>query len=211
MGITHIAQLDHASRLESLHCKGTEGTVMSTEGAHDGSRNGGRVHARLETMRHGDECPVGDDSVDTLHSLSILLDDEILSTSSIEELDVGQLENLAQDRRSEQSSVLDDDVSSFVFVRAIDLVEQRMCRLAYHHGRHQLTAEPAATAGSDTGFEQGDAQVRSCFCESVAARQTSRASAEDDDVAHGGIHHILVVAAHRYKSRPAIFPSLLLL
>lgn len=176
----------------------------------DGSRHRLRVHARLEAVGKRDKGVVCHDTVDARDTVGVLLDDEVLCAGSIEQLDVGEGQRLREDRRGEESSVLDDDVRSFVLVRHLELVEDLVRRLADDHGRHELATEPSATARGDRSLEDGNAQVGPGLAELVGTRQSSRSSANDDDIRDGclrGVRSTLQPSRNLDTCSPAFIMS----
>lgn len=152
-------------------------------------------------MRHGDKGPVGDDAINPLSARMVLLDDQVLAARGVEELHIIHREQLGHKGRREQSSVLDDDVASFIIERNADLNEQVVCRLADHHAAHQLATQPGTATGSHAGFQNGDAQIGTLLSQRVGARESGRARANDDDVRNSGVHHVGHVArSHSARS-----------
>lgn len=128
----------------------------------DGCVDGVGVHAGVVIVMEGDEGPVRCDLLalpsklqgeqksltnDTGNTNTILgrTCDEVLNTSGIKELDVGELEDLRKDSRGEKSGMLDNDIVAFIIVRYADLTEESISRLAHDHGRKELAAEPSTS------------------------------------------------------------------
>lgn len=66
------------------------------------SVDGVRIHARLVVVVHADQGPVRNHSSNADRTISCRASDKILDGSSIEELDVGEREDLGQKRGSEE-------------------------------------------------------------------------------------------------------------
>lgn len=118
---------------------------------------------------HGDQGPVCDDTSNA-NSAGVLPGrsrscDQVLNRSSVEELDVGELEHLAQKCRCEQRRMLDGDPVAIIFVRNTDLVKEQLSGLAHDHSTEELATEPRTASRSDTGFDDGDLEVRTLGCE----------------------------------------------
>ena len=108
--------------------------------------------------------------------------DQILNRRSVEQLDVGELEHLAQQRRREQRSVLDSDPVAVVLVRNAQLVEEQVRRLAHDHGAEELAAQPRAATGRNARFDDGDLKVWARGSERVGGAEAAGPGADDDDV-----------------------------
>lgn len=148
---------------------------------------------------HGDQGPVGDDTSNA-HSIGVLLGgsragDQVLDGGSVEELDVGELEHLAQESGCKQRSVLDGDPVTIVLVRDAQLVEEELSRLAHDHGAEELATEPRATTRSDASFDDGDLEVRTLGCEHESSGETTRSGTNNDNVRLGVGVEVLEVAS----------------
>jgi hypothetical protein len=150
---------------------------------------------------HRDQGPVRDHTRDA-HSIRVLCGrgrtgDEVFDSRGVEELDVGELQHLAQQRRREECSMLHDNEVALVLVRHTDLVQKELCRLAHHHGTKELPAEPGTTAGGHAGFDHGDLEIGALARERVSCAETARACANDDDVGLGvGVQVVEVATRH---------------
>jgi hypothetical protein len=89
--------------------------------------------------------------------------------------------------------VLDDHVVLGLVVRHAQLVQEQVRRLAHHHGREQLPAQPRAAARRHRLLHDGDAHG-GVLGELVRAGQPRGAGAHDDDVGVGVGDHVRHVA-----------------
>lgn len=122
--------LDQSNLLKTLDTGGTHGTIMASRRDNNLSLNDVRVHARLSIVMQGNQGPVGDDTGNTT-----ILDNEILSGESVEELDVGAHEELGEDGGGEEGGVLDDDVVLIAVLEwDADLGQEVVAGLADNHG-----------------------------------------------------------------------------
>jgi hypothetical protein len=101
---TELLELLHAD--ETLDAESTEGAIVASCGDDKRRVDRVRVHAGLVIVVHGDEGPVGDHTSDAerigIGGSRIGARDEILNRSGVEELDVGEREDLREERRSEE-------------------------------------------------------------------------------------------------------------
>lgn len=115
-----------------------------------------RVHARLSIVVQSNQSPVGDDTSNTT-----VLDDEILSSEGVEQLDVGAHEELREDGGGEEGGVLDDDVVLVAIVEwDANFGKEVLSGLTDNHGREELTAQPGASTGGDALLNDGDLNIR---------------------------------------------------
>lgn len=163
-------------------------TVVAGSGDDDGSVDGVGVHAALVVVVHADESPVGDHTGDVQLTSAVLAGDEVLDSSSVEELDVRELQDLGEHGAGEESGVLDDDevgVWAIVLVRDTDLTQEGIGGLPHDHGAEELTSEPSASTWSDTSLDNGDLEVWTGLGEAVGGRETAATSSDDNDVTLG--------------------------
>ncbi|KAH0237918.1 Thi4-domain-containing protein, partial [Aureobasidium melanogenum] len=174
-GGVHVEAAHAAKALDGLHAdealdgEGTEGAVVTGGGDDDGGVDGVSIEAS-----------------------------RILNGSGIEELDVGELQDLAEQSAGEESSVLDDNVVAVIAVLLVvdaNLAEEGISRLAHDHGREELATEPGTTTRADTGLDDGNLEVRTSLGQAVCGRETARASANDDNVRLGILVQVGEVAA----------------
>lgn len=154
-------------------------------------------YSRLIVVVHGDQSPVGDNSSKLNTPLVIGTSDKILDSSSVEKLNVGELEDLAQNGAGEESSMLDDNIVLVVRVLLIwdtELSEEGIRRLPHDHSRKQLTTEPSTAARGNAGLHYGDLQVGTRLGKAVGSAQTTRTSSDDDDVGLGVLIEVIKVA-----------------
>ena len=105
------------------------------------------VHAGLVVVVHADEGPVGDDAGNAKFlTCGGRTGDEVFDGCCVEELDVGEAEDLGEKSRGEESGVLDNDVGAFVFVGDAEIAKEDVARFAHHHGAEELAAEPGSSA-----------------------------------------------------------------
>lgn len=150
-------------------------------------------------MVHRHEGPVGHDTSNA-HSIRVLTGgsgtgDQILNSGSVEELDVGELQHLAQESRCEQRSVLDSDPVTIVLVRNTELVEEEMGGLSHDHRAEELATEPCATTRSDASFNDGDLEVGTLGRKHESRGETTGSGTDDDDVRLGVGVEVLEVTA----------------
>lgn len=100
------------------------------------------------------KSPVGDDTGD-LDFLDVTAGagagHQILDASGVEELDVGEGEDLGEEGRREERGVLDDHVVGHVgvlFVGHAQLVQEELSRATHDHRREELTTQPGTTTCS---------------------------------------------------------------
>ncbi len=67
---------------------------MTSGGNDDGSIDSVRIHARLVVVVHSNQSPVGDNTSDADSAVGVVAGDEIFDGGGVEELDVGEGENL---------------------------------------------------------------------------------------------------------------------
>lgn len=104
----------------------------------------------------GNQGPVGDDTSNTA-----ILDNQVLSGESVEELDVGAHEELGENGGGEKSGVLDDDIVLIAVLEwDADLGKEVVAGLADNHGREELTAQPGTSSGGDALLNDGDLDIR---------------------------------------------------
>ncbi|GAO45759.1 hypothetical protein G7K_0011-t1 [Saitoella complicata NRRL Y-17804] len=180
--------------LQTLNTESTERSVVTSGRDNDRSRDGVGVHAGLVVVVEGDEGPVGDTSGNT-ETLLGTAGDQVLNSGSVEQLDVGELQDLGQEGRGQQGSVLDDNVVTLVLVRNANGVEELVGGLTADHGREQLTTQPGTATGSDTCLNDSDLQVRATRSESEGSGETAGTGTDDDDVRLGVVVHVAEVAA----------------
>ena len=137
-------------------------------------------------MVHGDKRPVRHDTSNT-DSIGVLpgggrAGNQVFDGGSVEELDVGELEHLAQKSRCEQRRVLDSNPVTVVLVWDTKLVEKQLSGLAHDHSAEELATEPCTSTGSNTGFNNGDLEVRALGCEHESGGKTTRSSTDNDNV-----------------------------
>jgi hypothetical protein len=199
LGKVHV-QTTHASELlnslhahEALDAESSHRTVVAGSGDDQRSVDGVGVHAGLIVVVHADKSPVGDDTGDT-NALVRAAGDEVLNAGRVEQLDVGKLENLGQDGRGEQRSVLDNDVVALVLVRDTNVTEEDISRLAHNHSREELSSQPGTATGRHRGLDDGDLEVGTLLAEDVGSAQATGSSADDDDVGLSVVVQVLEVA-----------------
>lgn len=140
-------------------------------------------------MVHGYQSPVGD-YASNANSVGVFAGgsragDQVFDCSGVEELDVGELEHLAQKSRREQSRVLDGDPLAVVLVRDANLVEEQVGGLAHDHGAEELAAEPCTSTRSNTGLDDGDLEVRALGRKHESSGKTAGSGSNNNDVRLG--------------------------
>lgn len=155
------------------------------------------MHERT-VMVHRHQGPVGHNTSNA-HGIGVLASgsragDQVLDSGSVEELDVGELEHLAQEGRREQRSVLDSNPLAVILVRDAELIEEEMGGLAHNHGAEELATQPSTTTRSNTGFDDGDLKVGTLGGEHESGGETTGSGTDDDDVRLGVGVKILEVA-----------------
>lgn len=103
---------------------------MAAERADDRSRDSLRVHARLQTMSHTNQSPVGNHTIHASHTCFITLNNQVFGTGGIKELDVGKRKKLTENGRSEEGCMFHNHVCPFIIVRDLQFIKDVMCRLA---------------------------------------------------------------------------------
>lgn len=88
------------------------------------------VHARLRIVIQSNQRPVSDNSCNALISFEVLVDNQIFYRSCIHQNYIWHDQNLGQQGRREQSSVLHHDESTFIFVWDSDFSQEAICWLA---------------------------------------------------------------------------------
>jgi hypothetical protein len=150
-------------------------------------------------MVHGNQSPVRHHARNA-HGIRVVgsrcrTGDEVLDGRGVEELDVGELQDLAHQRRREQRSMLDDNKVALVLVRHADLVQKELRGLAHHHGAEELATQPGTAARGNAGFDHGDFEIRPLARERVGCAEAAGARADDDDVRLGVRVEVVEVAA----------------
>ena len=148
---------------------------------------------------HGNEGPVGDDTSDA-DSVRVIpgrswTGDQVLNCGSVEELDVRELQNLAEECRCEQCSVLDSDPVTIILIRDAELVEEELGGLTHDHGTEKLATEPSTTTRGDASLDNGNLEVGPLRCEHESSGETARSGTDDNDVGLGVGVEIFEVAA----------------
>ncbi|KAH0194444.1 Thi4-domain-containing protein, partial [Aureobasidium melanogenum] len=192
-GGVHVEAAHAAKALDGLHAdealdgEGTEGAVVTGGGDDDGGVDGVGVHAGLVVVVHADlkgrsqyrSFKIGDNTGNLNSSILTRAGDKILNGSGIEELDVGELQDLAEQSAGEESSVLDDNVVAVIAVLLVvdaNLAEEGISRLAHDHGREELATEPGTTTRADTGLDDGNLEVRTSLGQATRHTCPSRRS-----------------------------------
>ena len=114
------------------------------------------------------------------------------------ELDVRELKDFAQHGAGEESGVLDGDivrVLAGILIRHTDLPEESVGRLAHNHGGEELATEPGTTTRGDIGLDNGNLQVRTGLGQTVGCRETTAASANNDNITFSILVEVGEVAA----------------
>jgi hypothetical protein len=150
---------------------------------------------------HRNESPVGDNTSDAdcvgVARCRGWAGDEVLDSCGVEQLDVGELQDLGQQGRCKESGMLNDDKVTFILVRHTNLVQEELCRLAHDHGAEELTTEPGTTTGGNASFDNGNLEVGTLGGECVSGRKTARTRTDDDDVRlRVGVKILEVAAGH---------------
>lgn len=143
------------------------------------------------------QSPVGDNTGDLDGAVLTGTGDEVLNGSGIEELDVGELQDLAEKGAGEESGVLDNDIVAVITILLIcdtNLAEEGIGGFSHDHGREELATKPSTTTRGDTGLDDGDLQVRTSLSKTVGSTETARAGANDDDVGLGVLVQVGEVA-----------------
>jgi hypothetical protein len=148
----HATQLvNSVHRHEPLRAKGTKGAVVAGGADDHGRIDGVGVHAGVVVVVQGDEGPV-DDHAGDLGVLGVTAGggpgDQILDGGGVEELDVGEGEDLGQQGGGEEGGVLDHDVVGVrrvFFVGHANLIEEDLGRTTQDHGGEKLATEPGTT------------------------------------------------------------------
>jgi len=134
------------------------------------------------------QSPIGHNTGNLDGSILTRASDEILNGSSVEELDVGELQDLAEKGAGEESSMLDNDIVAVITIFLVldtDLAEESISRLAHDHGREELATEPSTTTRADAGFDDGNLQVRASLGQAVSGRETTGTGTDDDNIRLG--------------------------
>lgn len=145
----HPAELVNGPHgFETLGRKGARGSVVARRGDDDRRVDSGGVHAALCVVIERDERPVGDDAGDLDAAVRHVTSDEVFDGGGVEEFDVGKGEDAGEERRGEQSGVFNHHEGRVGRggVGHAKGVEEVLRRLAKDHRRHELSAEPRATA-----------------------------------------------------------------
>lgn len=120
-----------------------------------------------------------------------------IRTQPTYQLNVVELEDLAEHGAGKESRVLDSDVVGVlasVLIRHTNLPQEGIGRLAHDHGREELTTEPSTSARGDVGLHDSNLQVGTSLCQAVGSRQTTAASTNNDNVALGILVKVVEVA-----------------
>jgi hypothetical protein len=115
-----------------------------------------------------------------------------------DQLDIRELQDLAQHSASEEGSMLDRNIAGVlasVLVRHADLPQEGIGRLAHDHSREELTTEPSATTRGDIGLDDGNLQIGTGLCQAVGGRKTTAAGTDNDNVALSVLVKVVEVAA----------------
>jgi len=155
------------------------------------------VHAGLVVMVHGDEGPVGDNTSDLDGTIGVLAGDQVLNGGGVEQLHIGELENLAEHGAGEESSMLNSDVAGVlasVLVRHTDLSQESISRLTHDHGREELATEPSTATRGDIGLDDSNLQIRTCLCQAIGGRETTASGTNNDNVTLGVLVKVVEVA-----------------
>mmetsp|Transcript_16265 Transcript_16265/g.38177 ORF Transcript_16265/g.38177 Transcript_16265/m.38177 type:complete len:204 (+) Transcript_16265:377-988(+) len=171
---------------------------MACCGHNDFGLNDLGVHARLRVMVLCDQGPIRHHTADA-YSLLFLPYEEVLHCHCIEELHVLTQQRCAHDRRHEERRMLDDDVVTFVIVGHLQLVEQRVRRLAHHHSTEQLASEPTAATWCHALLHDGHLHVW-VFGELIGARHSSRTCTNDDHIRLRMLDHVPHVASSHFAT-----------
>jgi len=84
--------------------------------------------------------------------------------------------------------MLDNDIVAVISVFLVcntNFAKEGISRLAHDHGREELATEPSTTTRADTGFDDGNLQVRASLGQAVCGGETTRAGTDDDNVGLG--------------------------
>jgi hypothetical protein len=155
----------------------------------------------LTIVMHGDKSPVGDNTRNA-NGVGIVgcrsrTSNQVFDSRGVEQLDVGEVQDLAHQRRREKSSVLNDDEVTFILVWHTNLVQEQFSRLAHDHSAKELTAEPGATTRSDAGLDHSNLKVGTLRGQSVRSTETTGSSTDDDNIRLGvGVQVVKVTTGH---------------
>src|SRR5579862_6203797 len=141
-------------------------------------------------MIQSNESPIGNDSSDTMFTLKVFANDQVLNCSRIEKRHIRQTQNLRKKRRGKEGCMLDNDEIPFIFIWHIQLIEEDMSRFPDNHRSHQLTTEPGSSARRDISLENGDFDCRCRGRQMICAGQPSGTSAYDHDITHCALVHV---------------------
>mmetsp|Transcript_74254 Transcript_74254/g.212837 ORF Transcript_74254/g.212837 Transcript_74254/m.212837 type:complete len:376 (+) Transcript_74254:113-1240(+) len=177
-----------ADGLQALRTSGTHGSIMAGCSNDDLRLDDLRVHAGLRVVVLRDQGPICDHAADT-DTCVRLTHEEVLDCHGIEELRVWSDERSTDDRAHEESGMLAHDIVALVIVGDVQLIEQRVPRLAHDHRAEELSADPATATRRHTLLDDGHFHIR-VLRQFVCARETCRACTNDDDICLGMIHHV---------------------
>lgn len=156
------------------------------------------VHAALVIVVHADESPVGDNTSNADATLAIRASNQVLNRGSVEQLDVGELKNLAEKGAGEEGSVLDDDevgVVTVILIWNTNFAQESIGWLPHDHSGEELTTEPSTTTWGNTSLNDGDLEVWTSLGQGVGGAETARAGTDDDDIRLGVLVEVIEVAA----------------
>lgn len=201
---------------ETLDAESTHRTVVTGGGDDDRGVDGVGVHAAktfvntlfavpgtsrglpLIVVVHRDQSPVGDYTSNGKTILVIVTGDQVLNASSIEELDIGEAQDLAEEGAGEERGVLDNDIAGMTWILLVgntNFAEESIGRLPHDHGREELSAKPSTATGGDTSLDDSDLQVRTLLGQAVSGAETTAACTNDDNVRLGIVVQVGEVAA----------------
>ena len=123
--------------------------------------------------------------------------DEVLDSRGVEQLDVGELQDLGQQSRRKEGGVLDDNKVALVLVWHTNLIQEELSRLTHDHGAEELTTEPGTATGSHARLNDGNLEIGALGRQREGGRETTRAGTDNDNVRLGiGVEVGKVAAGH---------------
>lgn len=168
-------------------------------------------------MVHADQGPVSDHTGHADPAIGRRASDEILNCRGVEELDIGEREDLREESGGEERlsgselgisntrgiwdefletySVLYNNKVSLIFIRHTKVGQKGICRLTHNHGAEQLATEPSPTTRSYACLDNGNFEVWARLPKHVSCTETTGPGTYDNNIRFGVRIKVLEVAA----------------
>ena len=93
--------------------------------------------------------------------------------------------------------MLHDHEIALIIIGDPELVQERISGLAHNHGAEELASKPSSTPWSNTRLNDRYLQIGASLAKHICRTETTRPSANDDDIGLGiGVEVIEVTAGH---------------